>query len=194
VSTFTVTPAQAGAPLSSRRRSGIPAFAGMTKWVLALLATLLFAVPAPAQTFPPLTGRVVDQAHLLTPSQERRLPALSDELERATSDQLVIVTLKTLGNSDIADFGKQLGNYWGIGQKRLDNGVLLIVAPNDHKTRIAVGRGLEGLLTDQKAAAVIADMLPDFRTNRYAIGIERGEKELIAVLVSDKRRPQRKPA
>ena len=71
MTTLAVTPAEAGVPLPSKRRSGIPAFAGMTKLVCAVLALFLFALSTTvaAQTFPQLTGRVVDQAHLLTPAQ-----------------------------------------------------------------------------------------------------------------------------
>ena len=164
------------------------------KHILAVLwlALVALATPVAAQTIPPLTGRVVDQAGVLTKAQELRLTAHLTALERRTSDQLVIVTIPSLEGQDIAAFGRELGNRWGIGQKGVDNGVLLIVAPNDRKTRIAVGYGLEGLLTDEKAAAVIAQMLPYFRCKRYAEGIERGERRITAVLLSDLHRPQRK--
>jgi uncharacterized protein len=158
------------------------------------LALLALATPAYAQTFPPLTGRVVDQASILTTAEEGHLAALSSALERKTSDQLVVVTLETLGGANLKDFATRLGNHWGIGQKGLDNGVLLIVAPTAHQIRISVGYGLEGLLTDQRAGVVVQHMLPYLRSGRYAQGLDLGEREIVSVLLSDRRRPQRKHA
>jgi len=183
VSTFTVTPAQAGAPLSSRRRSGIPAFAGMTKWVLALLATLLFAVPAAAQTFPPLTGRVVDQAHLLSPAQVQNLTSKSAALEAQTGGQVVVATVNSLEGYPIEDYGYRLGRAWGIGQKGKDNGAILLVAPNEHKVRIEVGYGATPYLTDAMSGLIIReDITPRFKQGDFGGGIEAGADAIIKQL------------
>src|SRR5689334_4235171 len=91
-----------------------------------------------------LTGRVVDDAGLLDQAERERLDALLEAHEKATSNQIVVVTVKSLDKQPIEDFGYQLGRQWGIGQKDKSNGVLLIVAPNEREVRIEVGYGLEG--------------------------------------------------
>ena len=110
------------------------------------------AAACPAATaqpkFPPLTGRVVDEAQLLSPADEQELTSTLADLEAKSSDQLVIYTTNSLQGYEIEDFGYQLGRAWQIGQKDTNNGVLLIVAPKDRKVRIEVGRGLEPQLHD----------------------------------------------
>ena len=137
-----------------------------------------------------LSGRVVDAANVLNANAENRLERRSAELEATTTDQLVVVTVPTLEGRTIEQTGLQFANGWGIGREDLDNGVLLLVAPNETKVRIEVGLGLEGLLTDERAAAIIRDMLPLFRGGDVAAAIELGSKGIEARLRSDQRRPQ----
>lgn len=137
-----------------------------------------------------LSGRVVDEAQILPPQIEEQLTAASAALERDTKDQLIVVTIPTLRSAPIEDVGLALGRGWGIGQRGLDNGVLLLVAPNDRKVRIEVGYGLEALLRDERAGKIVRDMLPFFRANQPAQAISLGQKEIIQLLESDKRRPQ----
>jgi uncharacterized protein len=135
------------------------------------------ATPALAQElrFPALTGRVVDQADLLSAEKEAELTQRLEALERDTTDQLVVVTIDSLQDRDIADYGYQLGRAWGIGQSEEDNGVLLIVAPNERKVRIEVGYGLEPILTDALSALIIHErILPAFRENGFERGITDG--------------------
>jgi len=148
----------------------------------SLLAILFFSLQA-AVVFPELTGRVVDEAALLSEAQRAGLSAELAGLERATTDQLVVVTLKSLQGYDIADYGYRLGRRWGIGQKGKDNGVLLIVAPNERKVRIEVGYGLEGVLTDYRSKMIIENViLPAFKRGDYAGGIGDGARAIIAQL------------
>ena len=100
----------------------------------------------PRRAFPPLTGRVVDDAGILSPATRADLSAMLQRHEQATGEQVVVVTLPSLQGYSIEDFGYQLGRAWGIGQKDKNTGALLIVAPNEHKVRIEVGYGLEGHL------------------------------------------------
>ena len=153
--------------------------------IRSLLLLILFFTPhlygAPA--FPELSGRVVDQAGLLEQSQEDDLASFLKQHETATGDQVVVVTLNTLDGYDIADYGYQLGRHWGIGQKGKDNGVLLIVAPNERKVRIEVGYGLEGKLTDKLSHDIIQDqIIPLFKEKRYDEGIVNGAHALLTVL------------
>jgi uncharacterized protein len=147
--------------------------------------------PAASQEVPRLAGRVMDIAGILSPQAEAELTARSAALERKTSDQLVVVTTPDLRDQPIEAYGLTLGNRWGIGRKDLANGALLIVAPNDRRVRIEVGCGLEGLLTNDKAAAIIdADLLPRLRRGEYDAATKAGVDSMIHILESDRRRPQ----
>jgi uncharacterized protein len=139
-----------------------------------------------------LTGRVVDEAGLIDPATEQLLTQRLAALEAQTTDQVVVVTIPTLEGQTIEKVALDLGNRWGIGRADLDNGVLLLVAPNERKVRIEVGFGLEGLLSDEKAAAVVRSMLPEFRDHRMQDGILKGVDGIETILLSDKRRPQPK--
>ena len=153
--------------------------------VLTLLAWLClsWAGAAQALTFPALTGRVVDEAGLLSAPDRAALTASLAGLEATTTDQLVVVTLKSLQGTSIADYGYQLGRNWGIGQKDKDSGVLLIVAPNERQVRIEVGYGLEGTLTDAATKIIIeTSILPDFKTGDFSGGIKNGTAQIIQIL------------
>lgn len=139
------------------------------------------AAAAPASLA--LTGRVTDAADLLTPAQEASLSAKLERLERTTHHQMVVVTVPSLGGSDIATFTTNLANRWGIGRKGHDDGVVLLVAPNEKKVRIAVGYALEKTLTDAACKQIIQEqMLPNFRKGDLPRGIEAGADALIARL------------
>ncbi len=128
-----------------------------------------------ALSFPPLSGRVVDNAGVLSQETQQRLTALLAEHEQQTGNQVVVATLKDLGGTDIADYGYQLGRAWGIGKAGKNNGVLIIVAPNSHDVRIEVGYGLEGDLTDAQSSLIIQNvMLPHFRKGDYDGGVLAG--------------------
>ncbi|HKP26166.1 MAG TPA: TPM domain-containing protein [Dongiaceae bacterium] len=151
---------------------------------LLFLALLLIAAPALADVqVPPLSGRVVDQAGILNSAEEGRLATKLKNLEDNASIQLVVVTLSSLRGSPIEDWGLTLGRTWGIGQKGKDNGVLLIVAPNDRELRIEVGYGLEGTLPDATANAIIRNVIvPRFKAGDMADGISDGVDAIIAAL------------
>jgi uncharacterized protein len=136
--------------------------------------------------FPTLTGRIVDQAGILDPASEARVEAKLKDLEAKTTSQVVVVTLRSLQGYDIADYGYQLGRRWGIGQKSLNNGALLIVAPKERRVRIEVGYGLEGTLTDAVSRLIIDHaILPRFRAGDFSGGIERGVDDIVQVLSGD---------
>ena len=131
----------------------------------------------------PLAGRVTDAAHILSGEQATRLSAKLEQFESATRHQLVIATVPSLGGRDVADFTRDLSNSWGIGRKGYNDGVVLLVAPNERKVRIAVGYGLEKTLTHDVCQQIIDDlMLPRFRQGDLPGGIEAGTDALIARL------------
>lgn len=138
---------------------------------------------------------VLDKADVLPAATERRLTERLAALEKETTDQLVVVTVPDLQGRTIETWGRTLGNEWGVGQRGIDNGVLLIVAPADHKVRIQVGYGLEGLLTDERAQQIIdRALVPRFRQGDLSGGIEQGVTEVIDTLRSVRERPMRKQA
>jgi uncharacterized protein len=149
--------------------------------LLRLLLALLMLTPLPAladPTFPKLTGRVVDDAHLLSPEQVAQITQLSTEVEQASSRQLVVATIPDLQGYDIADYGYQLGRAWGIGSKA-NNGIILIVAPADRKVRIEVGYGLEPIMTDALSNQIINQVIvPRFKAGDMAGGIVAGAQTI----------------
>jgi uncharacterized protein len=150
------------------------------------LLVLTTAAFAQALTFPALSGRVVDDANILDAATRSALTEKLAALEDKTTDQFVVVTLKSLQGRTIEDYGYQLGRHWGIGQKGKNNGVLLIVAPNERKVRLEVGYGLEGTLTDALTKVIIENAItPRFRANDYAGGITRGVDDVVQVLSGD---------
>jgi uncharacterized protein len=152
--------------------------------ILLALAGAWLAAPLAAQPqFPELTGRVVDNADILTPEAEAALTAKLEALETQTQRQLVVATVPDLQGYDISDYGYQLGRAWGLGDAERNDGALLLVAPNDRKVRIEVGYGLEGYLTDALSALIIQNaILPRFRENDYPGGIMAGTDAIIAQL------------
>jgi uncharacterized protein len=157
------------------------------KFAAILIAFLFSALPVlAAPSFPALTGRVVDDAHILPSQTKADLDQKLAGLEARTSRQLVVVTLPSLQGYEISDYGYQLGRAWGIGQAKLNNGALLIVAPVEHKVRIEVGYGLEPVLTDALSELIIQQaVLPKFRSGDFSGGIEAGADALIQQLSLD---------
>lgn len=155
----------------------------MIRRLTLFLALLMFLPAAQAQTFPKPTGRVVDEAALLSPQQEQGLTDKLAGLERQSGRQLVVVTLPSLQDYDIADYGYRLLRHWGIGDKQRNDGALLIVAPSERKVRVEVGYGLEGILTDALSSQIIRNnVTPRFRAGDMPGGIEAGADALITLL------------
>jgi uncharacterized protein len=164
--------------------------------VWALLLCFVLAAPSRAAlTFPTLTGRVVDDAHILSPQIQADLTQRLSALEAKNSRQLIVVTLPSLQGDDIADYGYQLGRAWGIGQKGINNGTLFIVAPNERKVRIEVGYGLEGILTDGLTNVILQrSVLPKFRAGDMPGGVVDGTQALIDQLSLDPSTAEQKAA
>ncbi len=154
-------------------------------WLALLLAAGMLAAAgaARAQSFPPLTGRVVDAANIIPDDVEARLTQKLAALETQSHRQLVVATLPSLEGYEVSDYGYRLGRTWGIGSKDKNDGALLIVAPNERKVRIEVGYGLEGILTDGLSSVIIQnDILPRFKAGDMPAGIEAGTDALLTQL------------
>jgi uncharacterized protein len=156
----------------------------LSNWIIA--AALVFGVALPAFAalqFPPLTGRIVDEANLLSPGARQRIDGWLTQFEAATGRQVVVATVKSLQGVAIEDYGYQLGRFWGIGQKDKNTGAILLVAPTEHKVRIEVGYGLEGELTDAASSTIINQIiLPQFRAGKYEAGIVGGTAAILNAL------------
>jgi uncharacterized protein len=152
--------------------------------LLLVLLCLGFGVAQAAKIdFPPLTGRVVDNAHLLDAGAVQLLTAELQDQEQKTGQQVVVATVKSLQGQTIEDYGYQLGRAWGIGQKDKDTGVILLVAPSEHKVRIEVGYGMEGTLTDAKSSDIINEViLPRFKAGQMRQGVLDGASAILSVL------------
>ena len=160
-------------------------------WCLsvAVLATMVASTQAWAAgpTFPALTGRVVDAANIIPDDTEAQLTAQLAALEAKSSDQLVVATVPSLQGYEIEEYGYQLGRAWQIGQgERLNNGIILLVAPNERKVRIEVGYGLEGVMTDFFAGQIIRDtIVPAFKAGDMPFGITEGVTAIEGILTAD---------
>jgi uncharacterized protein len=175
------------------RRAEKSALAGLCL-AAGLLAALVFANLALAYAFPPLTGRVVDSAHIIPQAVSDQITAKLAALESKSGIQLVVATVNSLEGDEIEPYANALFRAWGLGEKQKNNGVLLLVAPNEHKVRIEVGYGLEGTLTDALSKIIITNaMAPRFKTGDYGGGIARGVDDIITVLTTDSSEWEKRP-
>lgn len=160
-------------------------------WLLLLSTWGAHADP----TIPLLTGRVVDLADILTAANERDLTNQLAAIEAKTGAQIVVAVLPSLNGYPIESWGLALGRKWGIGHKGRDDGIVIVLAPNDREVRIEVGYGLEGRVPDAIAHRIIQTyMLPAARERRYAKGLEATIAALERVIVDPKAVPKRQSA
>ncbi len=159
-------------------------------WVVLTLAALVAVQPAVAQStkpLPQLTGRVVDNANMISSGSEAYLEKLLAAHEAKSGNQLVVLTIKSLAGESLEDYSLQVARGWALGQKDLNNGVLFLVAKNDRKMRIEVGYGLEGTLTDGISGYIIRRTIrPAFKAGQFDNGIKRGTAQIVEVLEADK--------
>src|SRR5206468_8934710 len=150
---------------------------------------------AVALTFPPLTGRIVDQADIIPQQTRDALEPKLAELEQKSGIQLVVATVSSLEGQEIEPYANELFRFWKLGEKQKNNGVLLLVAPNEHRVRIEVGYGLEGTLTDALSKVIVANAIaPRFKAGDFGGGISRGVDDIITVLTTDASDWQKRPS
>lgn len=141
---------------------------------------------SPVTQLPILTDRVVDNAHLLDAPTEAALVQKLAAFQQQSSDQVVVVTVPSLSGEDIESYSNRLFRAWALGQKQEDNGILLVVAPNERRVRIEVGYGLEAIMTDAMSSIIIQSIiLPAFRDGNYSGGITDGVDGILSVLSGD---------
>ena len=159
------------------------------------LSVLMLLAAAFAANFPALTGRVVDQANIIPAESRQAIEAKLTDLETKSGIQLVVATVTSLDGQEIEPYANELFRVWKLGEKTKNNGVLLLIAPNERRVRIEVGYGLEGTLTDALSQVIIANAItPRFKTSDYAGGITRGVDDIITVLTTDASEWQKRPS
>lgn len=127
--------------------------------IMLMISTILLAADVPY-----LTGRITDNAQLLSQEVNRSLSDSLQAHEKRTGNQIAVLTISTLGGESIEDYSVRVFESWKLGQKGKDNGVLMVVVPGDRRMRIEVGYGLEGTLTDAMAGRIIQTvMTPKFQ-------------------------------
>jgi uncharacterized protein len=160
---------------------------------LAIIA-LLFADAGAQAEMPTLSGRIVDAANIIAAPTRSSLDARLAELETRSGIQLVVATVPSLDGQEIEPYANALFRKWKVGESSKNNGVLLLVAPNQHKVRIEVGYGLEGTLTDAISKIIISNaMVPSFKSNDFSGGIMHGVDDIITVLTTDSAEWQPRP-
>jgi uncharacterized protein len=153
---------------------------------ICLAALLCLVIAASALTFPALTGRIVDQANIIPADARSSIDQKLADLEAKSGIQLVVATVSSLEGQDIEPYANELFRSWKLGQAPKNNGVLLLVAPNERRVRIEVGYGLEGTLTDALSKIIIANAIaPQFKNGDYGLGITKGVDDIITVLTTD---------
>ncbi|MDT8401080.1 MAG: TPM domain-containing protein [Bacteroidales bacterium] len=154
------------------------------RYIIILVSVLIAHSQLVSSTeVPYLTGRVNDNARILSDNTRESLSETLKENEIRTTNQIVILTLASLEGENIEDFANRVFNEWKLGQEDKDNGILIIVVPGERRMRIEVGYGLEGILTDLEAAAIIDKiMAPAFRGGDYDSGISGGVSAVITIL------------
>ena len=172
-------------------------------YIMALaLLMVTVEVGADQTPFPKLTGRVVDQAGILSESVEGQLSAAFKRHETQTSNQVVVATINDLGSKTIAQYGYMLGRHWGIGQEGKNNGLILLISKHDRELRIEVGYGLEGLMTDALATSIVHHTIaPFFKRGDFDGGVIAGSNQILEVLSGKKvqlprvssRKPEQNP-
>lgn len=154
--------------------------------IVAALVFIVVATVAAAETLPTLTGRIVDEAGLLSPQAKAVLEQKLTELEAKSGIQLVVATVPSLQGREIEPYANTLFRAWRLGEEDRNNGVLLLVAPNERRVRIEVGYGLEGTLTDALSKVIIVNAItPRFKSGDFSGGITRGVDDIITVLTTD---------
>lgn len=156
------------------------------KFCIFISFLMISHVVLAAPSFPELSGRVVDQAGLLSGDKKQNMIAKLEAFEVKSTAQIVVAVVSTLEGYEIRDYGIELARHWALGQADQNNGVLLLVAPNERKVSIEVGYGLEGSLTDALSYQIIQQyILPEFKAGNMGAGIEAGVDAILQGLAGE---------
>lgn len=138
-------------------------------------------------SIPNLYGRVNDYADILSEKEELELSDLLESLEDSVGSQLVILTIKSLEGEKIEDYSMRIANEWKIGRAIFNDGIIVTLAVQDREIRIEVGYGLELIIKDEIAKAIITDiMVPQFKQGSFALGLKNASLEMIQLIYDRK--------
>ena len=162
---------------------------------IALFVLLYVGLAAFSAGFPTLTGRIVDQANIIPADVRVALEPKLVDLESKSGIQLVVATVASLEGQDIETYANELFRTWKLGEKSKNNGVLVLIAPNERRVRIEVGYGLEGTLTDALSKVIIANAItPRLKAGDFGGGVTRGVDDIITVLTTDASEWEQRPS
>lgn len=171
---------------------------GIVVAVVVGIGALIASAPAPqysdveipveqSEDCPAATAYVQDCADVLNAEQQASLEKLLSDYDASTTNQIAVVTVKSLRGQDIESYSIKLAEELKVGRADIDNGVIFLIAVNDHKMRIEVGHGVEGDLTDAESGDIIRnDVAPKFRSNDFPGGIMAGVDAIISQLPNNK--------
>ena len=166
-------------PEAIRSRARMPAFLSGFAAVLLSFA----AVQAQVAEIPYLTGRITDNAEILSPEAREHIPRLIRTHEAAGTSQLAVLTMPSLEGVELEEYAAQVFQAWKLGEKGKDNGVLLLVSPGDRRIRIEVGSGVREKISEASAGRIIRDLMaPRFQEGDYNLGIDAGIRAIISRL------------
>lgn len=156
---------------------------GQVRYVLSLILLLCFAIAWAEISIPELSRRVTDLTNTLTASQTSQLEDKLAAFENQKGSQIAVLIVATTQPEDIAEYSIQVADLWRIGRKSIDDGVILLIAKDDRKLRLEVGRGLEGVIPDAIAKRIIDDIIaPHFKTGDFVGGIDAGVSQLMRLI------------
>jgi uncharacterized protein len=177
------------------RRAAVCVAGGVARLPVTIAILLCAGLAALAANFPPLTGRIVDQANVIPAATRSAIEPKLADLESKSGIQLVVATVPSLQGQEIEPYANQLFRAWKLGEKSKNNGVLLLVAPNERRVRIEVGYGLEKTLTDALGKIIVTNAIaPRFKAGDFGGGVARGVDDIITVLTTDASEWQKRPA
>jgi uncharacterized protein len=153
---------------------------------LLVLALGLGLARAEAPPIPKLTGPVVDPANVIAPAEAKALGDLAWELKQKTGAEIAVLTVRSTAPEDVFDYGMRVAEAWKLGSAEKDDGLLLVVAVDDHRAQFFTGYGLEGILPDGKVGAILDDyVVPAFRQGDYGGGIYAGMRAAAEVIAAN---------
>ncbi len=149
-------------------------------FILTIALAFLITEQTIAKDIPHLSGPVVDQAGVLSPQIRTVLSNALSDVQRQTTNEITVLTIDSLEDESLDSYAIKVVDEWKLGDKDKDNGVLLLLAIKDRKTRIEVGSGLEGVLPDIIAGRIIDSMIPYFKRGDYKSGIVYGLSQIVS--------------
>ena len=153
-------------------------------WHRLWTSSLIFLVLTGA-TYPEPTGYVVDQAGILSEATKQQIAQQATALAQGTGPEIAVVTLSSIAPESIESYGIHLADRWKVGKRGLDNGVILLVAVQERKVRIEVGRGAEAVLTDAEAGRILAsDVVPHLKRGDWDGGVLAGTQAIVRELTT----------